>query len=154
MVFKCFIALFGYPYYILTQCGIYLSTFLFIQATITLIIKLYKTISINYNLKQVITVFSSIAHGFFTNIIAEMVNDLTDTYRKKPKLAFQTSKFLTHMTDNPLDDFSDNQRNSIIKPTGITSSPSFCTKRSNRPNMTRFKLFPKRKQFNQPITNH
>ena len=37
-----FIALFGYPCNILTQCGIYFSTFLFVQATITLIIKLYK----------------------------------------------------------------------------------------------------------------
>ena len=37
-----FIALFGHPCYILTQCGIYFSTFLFVQATITLIIKLYK----------------------------------------------------------------------------------------------------------------
>ena len=46
-----FIALFGYPCYILTQCGIYFSTFLFIQATITLLMKLYKTISIKYNLK-------------------------------------------------------------------------------------------------------
>ena len=45
-----FIALFGYPCYILTQGGIYFPTFLSIQATITLIIKLYKTISINYNL--------------------------------------------------------------------------------------------------------
>ena len=40
-----FIALFGYPCYILTQCGIYFSTFLFVQATLTLIVKLYKTIS-------------------------------------------------------------------------------------------------------------
>ena len=44
-----FIALFGYPCYVLTQCGIFFSTFLFIQATITLIIKLYKTIFIKYN---------------------------------------------------------------------------------------------------------
>ena len=40
-----FIALFGYPCYIFTQCGIYFSTFLFVQATITLIVKRYKTIS-------------------------------------------------------------------------------------------------------------
>ena len=39
-----FIAFFGYPCYILTQCGIYFSTFLFVQATLTLIVKLYKTI--------------------------------------------------------------------------------------------------------------
>ena len=60
-----FIALFGYPCYVLTQCGIlYFSTFPFIQATLTLIIKLYKTISIKYNPKQNLTIFSSIAHGF------------------------------------------------------------------------------------------
>ena len=41
-----FIAFFGYPCYILTQCRIYFSTLPFIHATITLIIKLYKTISI------------------------------------------------------------------------------------------------------------
>ena len=36
-----FIALFGYPCYILTQCGEYFYTFLFVQATLTLIVKLY-----------------------------------------------------------------------------------------------------------------
>ena len=47
-----FIALFGYPCYILTQCGIKFSTFLSVQTTLTLIIKLYKTISIKYNPKK------------------------------------------------------------------------------------------------------
>ena len=56
-----FVALFGYPCYFLTQCGLYFSTFFFIQATLTLLVKLYKTISIEYNLKQNITLFSSIA---------------------------------------------------------------------------------------------
>ena len=59
-----FIALFEYHCYILIQCGIYFSTFLFVQTTITLIVKLYKTISFKYNLKINITLFSSIAHGF------------------------------------------------------------------------------------------
>ena len=45
-----FIALFGYPCYILTQCGIYFSTFLFVQATLTLIVNFYKTISFKQNL--------------------------------------------------------------------------------------------------------
>ena len=80
-----FIALFGYPFLILTQCGIYFSTFLFVQATITLIIKLCKTISINYNLQNNITLFSSIAHGFFNILTAQMVNDLNDTQNKKTK---------------------------------------------------------------------
>ena len=45
--------------------------------------KLYKTISIKYNLAQNITRFSSIAHGFFNILTAEMVNDLNDTHREK-----------------------------------------------------------------------
>ena len=80
-----FIALFGYPCYILTQCGIYFSTFLFVQATLTLIVKLYKTISIEYNLKNNITLFSSIATGFFNVLTARMVNDLNETQNKNPK---------------------------------------------------------------------
>ena len=60
-----FIALFGYPCYILTQCGIYFSSFLIVQATLTLIRKLYKTISIHYYLQQNFTIFTSLAHGFF-----------------------------------------------------------------------------------------
>ena len=79
------ITLFGYPCYIPTQCGKYISTFLFVQATITLIIKLYKTISIKYNLKNNITLFSSIAHGFFNILTAEMVNHLHNTQNRKPK---------------------------------------------------------------------
>ena len=54
------IALFGYPCYIRTQCGIYFSTFLFVHATLTLIVKLYKTISIKYILKNNITLFCSL----------------------------------------------------------------------------------------------
>ena len=34
-------------------------------STITLIVELHETISIEYNLKQTMTLFSSIAHGFF-----------------------------------------------------------------------------------------
>ena len=74
-----FIALFGYSCYLLTQCGIYFATFLFVQAVLTLIIKLNKTISIKYNLKNNITLLSSIAHGFFNVVTAQIVNDLHDT---------------------------------------------------------------------------
>ena len=59
-----FIALIGYPCYILTHCGIYFSTYFFIQTLLTLIVKLYKTISMKYNLKQNITNIGSIVHGF------------------------------------------------------------------------------------------
>ena len=52
---------------------------------------------------------------------------------KKHKLELQTSKALTHMTDNPIDDFSDSQKNSINSPTGFTSPPLFYT---NGPKLT------------------
>ena len=96
----------------------YFSTVLFIQATITLIIKLNNTISIKYNLEQNITIFSSIAHGFFKILTAQMVNDLNDTHHYTPTLTLQTSK--------SLDNFSDNSTKSIINHTGITASPPFC----------------------------
>ena len=94
-----FIALFGYPCYILTQCGLYFSTFLFVQATLTLIVKLYKTISIKYNLKNKITIFSSIAHGFFIVLTARMVNDLDETQNKKPKSTLLKSKSLDNFVE-------------------------------------------------------
>ena len=123
-----FIALFGYPCYILTQCGIYFSTFRFVQATITLIIKLYKTISIKYNLKNNFTLFSSIAHGFSNVLTAQMVNDLNETQKKKPKSTLLKSK--------SLDNFIDTSSN-------VTSPPSFYIKRPNKLQFSKFNLFPK-----------
>ena len=112
-----FIALFGYPCYILTQCGIYFSTFLFVQATLTLIIKLYKTISIKYNLKSNITNFSSIAHGFLNILTARIVNDLNETQNKKPKSTLLKSK--------SLDNFFDTSTKLNIHSTDVTSPPLF-----------------------------
>ena len=58
-----------------------------------------------------------------------MVFDLHDTHHKKPKLAIKDSKSLpmAHITDNPLDDFSnsDDQANHLSDPTGIISPPLF-----------------------------
>ena len=94
-----FFTLLGYPCYILTQFGIYFSTFLFVQATITLIIKLYKTIFIKDYLKHNITLFSFIAHGFFNILTAEMVSDLNDTQNRKPKNTLSKSKSLVNFSD-------------------------------------------------------
>ena len=131
-----FMALFGYPCYILTQCGIYFSTFLFIQPTLTLIVKLYKTISIKYNVKNNITSFSSIAHGFFNVLTARMVNDLHDTQSKKPRNPIFKSKSLDHL--------SDTSTNLMNHSTGLTSPPPFYTKRPNKLQFPKFSLFPKR----------
>ena len=144
MVFRCFFALFGYPCYILTQCGICFSTFLHIQATITLIIKLKKTISIKYHLKHNITLFSSIADGFFNIFTAETVNDLNDTQNRKLKNTLLKSK--------SLDNFSDTSTNLINQSTDITSPPPFYFKSLNKLQMPKFKLFPKRHHFSHPKT--
>ena len=108
--------------------------------------KLYKTISFKYNLKQNITIFSSIAHGFFNILTAQMVNDLRDTHHQKPALPLKTSK----SSDNSLD----NSTISINNHTGITSPPPFYTKRPNTLHMTRSKLFPERRHFLQSKINH
>ena len=131
-----FIALFAYPCYILTQCGIYLPTILFIQATITLLIKLYKTIPIKYHLKHNITLLSSIGHGFFNILTAEVVNDLHDTLLKSKSL----------------DNFSDTSTNLINLSTGLTSPPPFYTKRPNKFPMSKFNFFSKRHHFSYPKT--
>ena len=130
---NAFIALFGNSCYFLTHCGIYFSTFLFVQATLTLIVKLFKTISIKYNLENNITLFSSIAHGFFNILIAQMVNDFHDSQNKKPKNPFFKSKSLDHL--------SDTSTNLINHSTGITPPSPFYTKRPNKLQITKFKLF-------------
>ena len=122
------------------------STFLhiFIQATLTLIIKTYKRISIKYNLKNNIPLFGSISHGFFNILTAQMVNDLNDNQNKKPKNTLLKSKSLDH--------FSDTSTNLINHSTGITSPPPFYTKRPNKLQIPKFKLFPKRHHFSHPKT--
>ena len=92
--------------------------------------KLYKTISIKYILKQNITIFSSIAHGFLFILTAEMVNDLEDTHHKRPKLAINNFKSppLAHITYNQIND----QTNNSTNPSAITSPPPFYTECPNR----------------------
>ena len=99
---------------------------------------------IKYNLKNNITLFSSIAHGFF-NITAQMVNDLSDNQNKKPKNTLLKSKSEHH--------FSDTSITLINHSTGVTSPPPFYTKRHKNPQMPKFKFFPKRPHFShQKIT--
>ena len=71
-----------------------------------------------------------------------MVNDLNDMQNRKPKITFLKSK--------SLDNFSDTSTNLINHSTGITSPPPFYTKRPNKLQMPKFKLFPKRHHFSHP----
>ena len=129
-------------------------------------IKVHKTISIKYNLEQNITIFSSIAHGFFNILTSEMVNDLKDAPSKKRAQRPNkiSSKFspLT-ITESPLNQtsinsdypsdnlqFSPNRKNDSQNLNGITPPPPFYTKRPTRklPKMSNLKFLPKRKSYN------
>ena len=116
----------------------------FVQATITLIVKVYKTISIKYNPKDKTTLFSSIAHGFFNILTAQMVNDLHDNQNKNQNNPLLKSESLNH--------FSDTSTTLINHSTGNTSPPPFYTKRPNKFQIPKFKLFPKRHHFSHPKT--
>ena len=76
------------------------------------------------------------------SLTAQMVNDLHDTQKKKPKNPFLKSKFLDHL--------SDTSTNLINHSTGITSPPPFYTKRPNKLPIPKFKLFPNRHHFSHP----
>ena len=147
-----FIALFGYPFYILTQCGNYFSTYLFIQTLLTLIVIFYEVISIKFNLKQNITILGSVEHGFLNILTADMVNDFRNTRSTK---SLKSSSHLSNTPDNP------SSTNPVIttsissNPTGFTSPPPFYTKRSNKiSKITRFKFFPKCKQYSNQHTHN
>ena len=86
--------------------------------------------------------FSSIAHGFFNILTAEMVNDLNDTQNRKPRNTLLKTKSLYNFSD------TSTQVNNYS--TGITSPPLFYTKRPNKLQISKFRLFPKRHHFSHP----
>ena len=90
----------GYPCYVLTQCGIYFSTFLFIREVLTFLLKFHRTISIEYKLQSNISLFRPIAHGFFNIVISEMITDLNNTGKRKR--IYTKHKITTSETDNIL----------------------------------------------------
>ena len=85
-----------------------------------LIVKLYKTISIKYNLKQNITILSFIAHGFLNILTADMLHDLKNARSKR---SLKSSNHLSNITENLLDVSSLNPHDT----TGISSNPTGIT---------------------------
>ena len=83
---NAFTALFGLPCYILTQCGSYFSTFLFIQYVITFLLKIYKSISIKYKLRENIAKLSSIVYRFLNDKTSKKVTDLHEAECEKRQL--------------------------------------------------------------------
>ena len=92
---------------------------------VTLIVKLYKTISIKFNLKQNITLLNSIAQGFLNILTADMIHDLKNV---RSKSSSKSSHQMSNITDNPVDEssYDPNDTTGISSnPTGITSPPPF-----------------------------
>ena len=111
---------------------------------VTLIVKLYKTISIKYNHEQNITILGSIAHGFLNILTADMVHDFKNTRSSK---SLKSSNHPSTHIEIPLEESSSNLLNTT-NPSGIMSPPPFYTKRPNKlSKVTRFKFLPKRKQY-------
>ena len=82
--------------------------------------------------------------GFLTYLLDNLLLTYKILKTKKPKKNILKSK--------SLDQFSDTSPNLINHPTGNTSPPPFYTKRSNKLQIPRLKLFPKRHPFSQPQT--
>ena len=95
---QAFINFFGYPCYVLTQCGIHFSTFLFIREVSTFLLKFYRTISIKDNLRSNISILSSIAYGCLNIVTSEMFTDLNSTGKRKR--IYTKHKITTSETDN------------------------------------------------------
>ena len=92
-----FIALFGFPCYILTQCGIYFSTFLFLQTVFSFLLKFLKSISMKYKLHENITFLASFAYGFLNITSPKMVTELHDVECEKRR----RNGTLKTFNDNP-----------------------------------------------------
>ena len=68
-----FIKLFGYPCYILTQCGIYFSTALFLQFAFNTLFSIYCSFTVRKLLKKQISVLTALGFGFFGTITQTMM---------------------------------------------------------------------------------
>ena len=75
-----FIKLFGYPCYILTRCGIYLSTALFLQFAFNTLISFYRSFTVRNLLKKRISLISALGFGFFGTITQTMMTAMIKSF--------------------------------------------------------------------------
>ena len=68
-----FIKFFGYPCYILTQCGIYFSTAIFLQLAFNMLLKINRSFTVKNILKIQISLLSALGYGFFGTITHTMM---------------------------------------------------------------------------------
>ena len=101
-----FIKLFGYPCYILTQCGIYFSTALFLQFAFNTLFSIYRSFTVRNLLKKHISVITALGFGFFGTITQTMITAMTKSSNSQSK-----------------SDDSDSPHSPLAKTHTISSSP-------------------------------
>ena len=78
-----FFAYFGFPCYILTQCGIYFLLFCLCNMFLHSHWTFNKSSSIKFRLQENLTILGSIVHGIFIEATSRTVTDLNDAEREK-----------------------------------------------------------------------
>ena len=101
-----FIKLFGYPCYILTQCGIYFSTALFLQFAFNTLFSIYRSFTVRNLLKKQISVITALGFGFFGTITQTMMTAMIKS---------------SNSTSDPND--SDSLHSPLAKTHTLSSSP-------------------------------
>ena len=151
-----FIQIFGYPCYILTQCGIYFSTFMFLHTVISFLIKSLKSITIKYNLKNNISIIASLTHGFCDVVTSEMITDLNNDGKQK-KQVNHVKRTIHHPNDTIESTFhlkeqnSDNDSNRSSSP-----PPKYSQHQDNlipKKKKKKIKSFKPNKKINSNVVN-
>ena len=140
-----FIKLFGYPCYILTQCGIYFSTALFLQFAFNTLFSIYRSFTVRNLLQKQISVITALGFGFFGTITQTMMTAMIKS---------------SNSPSNPND--SDSPHSPLAKTHTLSSSPkprppkyhtNIKTKLPNLKNKTPMQRFSPNSSPSKPISS-
>ena len=117
------VALFGYPVYFLSQCGILYSSFLFLQAASGVILGFIKSSHIKFTLGKNITIARSLATGFFGVLSSSVVALLSTKYNRDTLNALRPKNSLSKTKPAPPPD-TNKSRFSIPVPNYTVDAPA------------------------------
>ena len=80
-----FINLFGYACYILTQCGIYFSTALFLQFAFSTFFSIYRSFTVRNLLEKQTSVITALEFGFFGTITQTTMTAMIKSSNSQPQ---------------------------------------------------------------------
>ena len=79
-----FIKLFGYPCYLLTQCGLYFSTALFLHFAFNTLFSIYRSFTVRNLLRKQISVLTALGFGFLGTITQTMMTAMIKSTNSHP----------------------------------------------------------------------